>query len=171
MGVEVWLNTMARDMDSAVSPSRPRRGQAHSGPGLRFGRPGCKPPRFAAILARGDRCRRTRAGRVAVCRICKPAGHPAVFAIGYMVFLTLPALGGPACRSRRAYLLVSLIRARLAGKARTAPFCVPGQGGMATICHLSAVTAPFGMKFTGVTWLPYVGIPYHLLYLIAGATG
>jgi NADH dehydrogenase len=95
---------------------------------------------------------------------CSLPGHPEVFAIGDMVRLNdLPGVAQPAIQE--GTYVGKLIRARLAGKAGTAPFAYRDKGSMATIGHLSAVTDSFGMTFTGVTGYTMWGF-VHVLYLV-----
>jgi len=164
MGVEVWLNTMARDMDSGsvtvTGPDGDRRVPART----KIWAAGVQASPLAAILAAATGAGTDRAGRVAVLPDCSLPGHPEVFAIGDMVRLNdLPGVAQPAIQE--GTYVGRLIRARLAGKAGTAPFAYRDKGSMATIGHLSAVTDSFGMKFTGVTGYTMWGI-VHVLYLI-----
>ena len=164
MGVEVWLNTMARDMDSGsvtvTGPDGDRRIPART----RIWAAGVQASPLAAILAAATGAGTDRAGRVAVLPDCSLPGHPEVFALGDMVRLNdLPGVAQPAIQE--GTYVGRLIRARLAGKAGTAPFAYRDKGSMATIGHLSAVTDSFGMKFTGVTGYTMWGI-VHVLYLI-----
>jgi NADH:ubiquinone reductase (H+-translocating) len=95
---------------------------------------------------------------------CSLPGHPEVFAIGDMVALNdLPAVAQPAMQE--GTYVGRLIRARLAGKAGTAPFAYRDKGSMATIGHLSAVADAFGMKFTGIAGYTMWGF-VHVLYLV-----
>jgi NADH dehydrogenase len=164
MGVEVWLNTMARDMDSGsvtvTGPDGDRRVPART----RIWAAGVQASPLAAILAAATGAGTDRAGRVAVLPDCSLPGHPEAFAIGDMVRLNdLPGVAQPAIQE--GTYVGRLIRARLAGKAGTAPFAYRDKGSMATIGHLSAVTDSFGMKFTGVTGYTMWGF-VHVLYLI-----
>jgi NADH dehydrogenase len=164
MGVEAWLNTMARDMDSGsvtvTGPDGDRRVPART----KIWAAGVQASPLAAILAAATGAGTDRAGRVAVLPDCSLPGHPEVFAIGDMVRLNdLPGVAQPAIQE--GTYVGRLIRARLAGKAGTAPFAYRDKGSMATIGHLSAVTDSFGMKFTGVTGYTMWGI-VHVLYLI-----
>jgi NADH dehydrogenase len=164
MGVEVWLNTMARDMDSGsvtvTGPDGDRRIPART----RIWAAGVQASPLAAILAAATGAGTDRAGRVAVLPDCSLPGHPEAFAIGDMVRLNdLPGVAQPAIQE--GTYVGRLIRARLAGKAGTAPFAYRDKGSMATIGHLSAVTDSFGMKFTGVTGYTMWGF-VHVLYLV-----
>jgi NADH:ubiquinone reductase (H+-translocating) len=119
---------------------------------------------LAAILAAATGADTDRAGRVAVLPDCSLPGHPEVFAIGDMVRLNdLPGVAQPAIQE--GTYVGRLIRARLAGKAGTAPFVYRDKGSMATIGHLSAVADAFGMKFTGITGYTMWGF-VHVLYLV-----
>jgi NADH dehydrogenase len=164
MGVEVWLNTMARDMDSGsvtvTGPDEDRRIPART----RIWAAGVQASPLAALLAGATGAGTDRAGRVAVLPDCSLPGHPKVFAIGDMIQLNdLPGVAQPAIQE--GTYVGKLIHARLAGNAGTAPFAYRDKGSMATIGHLSAVTDSFGMKFTGVTGYTMWGI-VHVLYLI-----
>ena len=164
MGVEVWLNTRAQDMDSGsvtvTGPDGDRRVPART----RIWAAGVQASPLAAILATATGAGTDRAGRVAVLPDCSLPGHPEVFAIGDMVRLNdLPGVAQPAIQE--GTYVGRLIRARLAGKAGTAPFAYRDKGSMATIGHLSAVTDSFGMKFTGVTGYTMWGF-VHVLYLV-----
>ena len=96
MGVEVWLNTMARDMDSGsvtvTGPDGDRRIPART----RIWAAGVQASPLAAILAAATGAGTDRAGRVAVLPDCSLPGHPEVFAIGDMIQAERPAGGGPA---------------------------------------------------------------------------
>ena len=156
MGVEVWLNTMARDMDSGsvtvTGPDGDRRIPART----RIWAAGVQASPLAAVLAAATGADTDRAGRVAVLPDCSLPGHPEVFAIGDMVRLNdLPGVAQPAIQE--GTYVGRLIRARLAGKTGTAPFAYRDKGSMATIGHLSAVTG-----VTGYTMWGFV----HVLYLI-----
>jgi len=164
MGVEVWLNTMARDMDSGsvtvTGPDGDRRIPART----RIWAAGVQASPLAAILAAATGADTDRAGRVAVLPDCSLPGHPEVFAIGDMVRLNdLPGVAQPAMQE--GIYVGRLIRARLAGRAATAPFGYRDKGSMATIGHLSAVADAFGMKFTGITGYTMWGF-VHVLYLV-----
>ena len=164
MGVEVWLNTAARDMDSGgvtvTGPDGDRRIPART----IIWAAGVQASPLAAMLATATGASTDRAGRVAVLPDCSLPGHPEVFAIGDMVLLNdLPAVAQPAIQE--GTYVGRLIRARLAGNAGTAPFAYRDKGSMATIGHLSAVTDSFGMKFTGVTGYTMWGV-VHVLYLV-----
>jgi len=112
----------------------PRRGQARSGPDENLGG-GVQASPLAAILAAATGAGTDRAGRVAVLPDCSLPGHPEVFAIGDMVRLNdLPGVAQPAIQE--GTYVGRLIRARLAGKAGTAPFAYRDKGSMATIGHL-----------------------------------
>jgi NADH:ubiquinone reductase (H+-translocating) len=101
MGVEVWLNTKARDMDSGsvtvTGPDGDRRVPART----RIWAAGVQASPLAAILAGATGAGTDRAGRVAVLPDCSLPGHPEAFAIGDMIRLNdLP--GWPSPPSRRA---------------------------------------------------------------------
>ena len=164
MGVEVWLNTMARDMDSdSVTVTGPE-GDICIPARTKIWAAGVQASPLAAILATATGAEMDRAGRVAVLPDCSLPGHPEVFAIGDMVRLNdLPAVAQPAIQE--GFYVGGLIRARLAGKAGTAPFAYRDKGSMATIGHLSAVTDAFGMKFTGIIGYTMWGF-VHILYLV-----
>ena len=164
MGVEVMLNTMARDMDSGsvtvTGPDGDRRIPART----RIWAAGVQASPLAAILAAATGADTDRAGRVAVLPDCSLPGHPEVFAIGDMARLNdLPGVAQPAIQE--GTYVGKLIHSRLAGTTRTAPFAYRDKGSMATIGHLSAVTDAFGMKFTGVIGYTMWGF-VHVLYLV-----
>jgi NADH:ubiquinone reductase (H+-translocating) len=164
MGVEVWLNTAARDMDSdsitVTGPDGDRRIPTRT----RIWAAGVRASPLAAMLAEATGAETDRAGRVAVLPDCSLPGHPEVFAIGDMVRLNdLPGVAQPAIQE--GTYVGRLIRARLAGKTETAPFSYRDKGSMATIGHLSAVTESYGMKFTGVIGYTMWGF-VHVLYLV-----
>ena len=164
MGVEVMLNTMARDMDSGsvtvTGPDGDRRIPART----RIWAAGVQASPLAAILAAATGADTDRAGRVAVLPDCSLPGHPEVFAIGDMARLNdLPGVAQPAIQE--GTYVGKLIHARLAGTTGTAPFAYRDKGSMATIGHLSAVTDAFGMKFTGVIGYTMWGF-VHVLYLV-----
>src|SRR6516165_12833376 len=164
MGVEVWLNTMARDMDAdSVTVSGPD-GDRRIPARTRIWAAGVQASPLAAILAAATGADTDRTGRVAVLPDCSLPGHPEVFAVGDMVRLNdLPGVAQPAIQE--GTYVGRLIRARLAGQAAAAPFTYRDKGSMATIGHLSAVTDAFGMKFTGVIGYTMWGF-VHLLYLV-----
>jgi NADH:ubiquinone reductase (H+-translocating) len=164
MGVEVWLNTAARAMDSdsitVTGPDGDRRIPART----KIWAAGVRASPLAAMLAKATGADTDRAGRVAVRPDCSLPGHPEVFAVGDMVRLNdLPGVAQPAIQEGTC--VGRLIRARLAGKTAVAPFAYRDKGSMATIGHLSAVTDSFGMKFTGVTGYTMWGF-VHVLYLV-----
>src|ERR1700751_1313880 len=145
MGVEVWLNTMAPDMDSGSGTVSGPDGDRRIPPGPRSWAAGVRASPLAAMLAAATGAGTDRAGRVAVLPDCSLPGHPEVFAIGDMVRLNdLPGVAQPAIQE--GTYVGRLIRARLAGQPATAPFAYRDKGSMATIGHLSAVTESFGMK-------------------------
>ncbi len=164
MNVEVWLNTVARDMDAGsitvTGPETDLRIPART----KIWAAGVQASPLAAILAAATGAGTDRAGRVAVRPDCSLPGHPEVFAIGDMVRLNdLPSVAQPAIQE--GTYVGRLIRARLAGRPGTAPFAYRDKGSMATIGHLSAVTDAFGMKFTGIIGYTMWGL-VHVLYLI-----
>ena len=164
MGVEVWLNTKARDMDSAsvtvTGPDGDRRVPART----KIWAAGVQASPLAASLAAATGAETDRTGRVAVLPDCSLPGHPEVFAVGDMVRLNdLPGVAQPAIQE--GTYVGRLIRARLVGKDATAPFAYRDKGSMATIGHLSAVTDAFGMTFTGVIGYTMWGF-VHVLYLV-----
>ena len=164
MGVEVWLNTMAHDMDDDSVTVKGPDGERRIPARTRVWAAGVQASPLAAILAAATGAGTDRAGRVAVLPDCSLPGHPEVFAIGDMVRLNdLPGVAQPAIQ--QGTYVGRLIRARLAGQAGTAPFAYRDKGSMATIGHLSAVTDAFGMKFTGVTGYTMWGL-VHVLYLV-----
>src|SRR6516165_4061371 len=164
MGVEVWLNTMARDMDSdSVTVSDPD-GDRRIPARTRIWAAGVQASPLAAMLAAATGAGTDRAGRVAVLPDCSLPGHPEVFAIGDMVRLNdLPGVAQPAIQE--GTYVGRLIRARLAGQTDGKPFAYRDKGSMATIGHLSAVADSYGMKFTGVTGYTMWGF-VHVLFLI-----
>src|SRR6516164_2919219 len=164
MGVEVWLNTRARDMDSGsvtvAGPDGDRRVPART----KIWAAGVQASPLAAALAAATGADTDRTGRVAVLPDCSLPGHPEVFAVGDMVRLNdLPGVAQPAIQE--GTYVGRLIRDRLAGKAGPAPFAYRDKGSMATIGHLSAVADAFGMTFTGVTGYTMWGF-VHVLYLV-----
>jgi NADH:ubiquinone reductase (H+-translocating) len=164
MGVEVWLNTMARDMDSGTVTVTGPAGDERIPARTKIWAAGVQASPLAAILAAASGADTDRTGRVAVLPDCSLPGHPEVFAIGDMVLLNdLPGVAQPAMQE--GTYVGRLIRARLAGKAETAPFAYRDKGSMATIGHLSAVADAFGMKFTGITGYTMWGF-VHVLYLV-----
>jgi len=164
MGVEVWLNTRARDMDAGsvtvTGPDGDRRVPART----KIWAAGVQASPLAASLAAATGAETDRTGRVAVLPDCSLPGHPEVFAVGDMVRLNdLPGVAQPAIQE--GTYVGRLIRARLVGKDATAPFAYRDKGSMATIGHLSAVTDAFGMTFTGVIGYTMWGF-VHVLYLV-----
>ena len=164
MGVEVMLNTMARDMDSGSVTVTGSDGDRRIPARTRIWAAGVQASPLAAILAAATGADTDRAGRVAVLPDCSLPGHPEVFAIGDMARLNdLPGVAQPAIQE--GTYVGKLIHARLAGTTGTAPFTYRDKGSMATIGHLSAVTDAFGMKFTGVIGYTMWGF-VHVLYLV-----
>jgi NADH dehydrogenase len=164
MGVDVLLNTAARDMDqSSVTvegPDGDRRIPART----KIWAAGVQASPLATMLAKATGAGTDRAGRVTVQPDCSLPGHPEVFAIGDMVRLNdLPAVAQPAIQE--GTYVGRLIRARLAGQTDTPPFAYRDKGSMATIGHLSAVADSHGMKFTGVVGYTMWGF-VHVLYLV-----
>jgi NADH:ubiquinone reductase (H+-translocating) len=119
---------------------------------------------LARMLAERAGAETDRAGRIAVNPDCTLPGHPEVFAIGDMVSLNgLPGVAQPAMQEGK--YVGKVIKARLAGDEKIAPFHYFDKGSMATIGYNSAVADAFGMKVTG--WLAYVmWALVHVLYLI-----
>jgi NADH:ubiquinone reductase (H+-translocating) len=164
MGVEVWLNTAARAMDSGSVTVKGPDGDRRIPARTKIWAAGVQASPLAAALASATGADTDRAGRLAVLPDCSLPGHPEVFAIGDMIRLNdLPGVAQPAIQE--GTYVGRLIRDRLAGKTGTAPFTYRDKGSMATIGHLSAVTDSFGMKFTGVTGYTMWGF-VHVLYLI-----
>jgi NADH dehydrogenase len=164
MGVEVWLNTRARDMDrTSVTVTGPD-GDRSIPARTKIWAAGVQASPLAASLAAATGAETDRTGRVAVLPDCSLPGHPEVFAVGDMVRLNdLPGVAQPAIQE--GTYVGRLIRARLAGQDATAPFAYRDKGSMATIGHLSAVTDAFGMTFTGVIGYTMWGF-VHVLYLV-----
>jgi NADH dehydrogenase len=164
MGVQVLLNTAAQAMDQASVTVTGPDGDTRIPARTKIWAAGGQASPLATMLAKATGASTDRAGRVAVQPDCSLPGHPEVFAIGDMARLNdLPAVAQPAIQ--QGTYVGRLIRARLAGKAGTAPFAYRDRGSMATIGHLSAVTDSFGMKFTGVTGYTMWGF-VHVLYLV-----
>jgi NADH dehydrogenase len=95
---------------------------------------------------------------------CSLPGHPEVFAVGDMVSLNkLPGIAQPAMQEGK--YVGKLIKGRLAGDQKAAPFTYFDKGSMATIGYKSAVADAFGMKVTGFLAYAMWGF-IHVLYLI-----
>jgi NADH dehydrogenase len=164
MNVEVRLDAMARDMDSVSVTVAGPDGEMRIPARTKIWAAGVQASPLAAILAAATGAATDRAGRVAVLPDCSLPGYPEVFAVGDMVRLNdLPSVAQPAIQE--GSYVGKLIRARLAGKAGTAPFAYRDKGSMATIGHLSAVADAFGMKFTGSIGYTMWGF-VHVLYLV-----
>src|SRR6516225_3140387 len=164
MGVDVLLNTAARDMDQSSVTVKGPGGDQRIPARTKIWAAGVRASPLAAMLAEATGASTDRVGRVAVRPDCSLPGHPEVFAIGDMVRLNdLPAVAQPAIQE--GTYVGRLIRARLAGQTGTAPFAYRDKGSMATIGHLSAVADAFGMTFTGVTGYTMWGF-VHVLYLV-----
>ena len=164
MGVEVLLNTAARDMDAGSVTIKGPDGDRRIPARTLIWAAGVQASPLAAMLASAAGADTDRTGRVAVLPDCSLPGHPEVFAIGDMAWLNdLPAVAQPAIQE--GTYVGKLIRARLAGRTEAKPFRYRDLGSMATIGHLSAVADSFGMKFTGVTGYTMWGF-IHVLYLI-----
>ncbi|MBV9204754.1 MAG: NAD(P)/FAD-dependent oxidoreductase [Actinobacteria bacterium] len=164
MGVDVLLNTAATAMDHDSVTVRGPDGDRSVPARTKIWAAGVRASPLAAMLAAATGAGTDRAGRVAVLPDCSLPGHPEVFAVGDMVRLNdLPGVAQPAIQ--QGTYVGKLIRARLAGKAETAPFAYRDKGSMATIGHLSAVTDSFGMTFTGVIGYTMWGF-VHVLYLV-----
>jgi NADH dehydrogenase len=164
MNVDVRLNATAQDMDSGSVTVTGPEGEMRIPARTKIWAAGVQASPLAASLAAASGAATDRAGRVAVLPDCSLPGYPEVFAIGDMVRLNdLPSVAQPAIQE--GSYVGKLIRARLAGKAGTAPFAYRDKGSMATIGHLSAVADAFGMKFTGSIGYTMWGF-VHVLYLV-----
>jgi NADH dehydrogenase len=164
MGVEVRLNSLAVGMDDGTVTLRGPGGEETVRTRTRIWAAGVQASPLAGQLAARSGAQTDRAGRIAVNPDCTVPGRPEVFAIGDMVSLGgLPGVAQPAMQEGR--YVGKLIRARLAGDERSAPFRYVDKGSMATIGHRSAVAEAFGMRFTGVLGYTMWGF-VHVLYLI-----
>jgi NADH:ubiquinone reductase (H+-translocating) len=164
MGVDIWLNTAARDMDQSSVTVKGPDGDRRIPARTKIWAAGVQASPLATMLARATGADTDRAGRVAVLPDCSLPGHPEVIAIGDMVRLNdLPGVAQPAIQE--GTYVGRLIRARLAGKTEMTPFAYRDKGSMATIGHLSAVADSYGMKFTGVVGYTMWAF-IHVLYLI-----
>jgi len=106
-------------------------------------------------------------GRIAVEPDLSVPGHPEVFVIGDMAFLTqdgspLPMVAQVAMQGGE--YAGKAILARIAGLAPAAPFRYWDKGNMAIIGRNAAAVNSFGISFSGFfAWLLWLGL--HLVYL------
>jgi NADH dehydrogenase len=164
MGVEIRLNTLATNMDDTSVTVQGPGGLETIRTRTRIWAAGVQASPLAAQLAERAGLETDRAGRIPVNPDCTVPGRPEVFAIGDMVSLNrLPGVAQPAMQEGK--YVGGVIKARLAGDERVAPFQYFDKGSMATIGHRSAVADAFGMKFTGVLGYTMWGF-IHVLYLI-----
>jgi NADH dehydrogenase len=126
---------------------------------------------LARLLAERTGAATDRPGRVQVNPDCTLPGHPEVFAIGDMVRVrspdgtvhTLPGVAPVAMQEGR--YVAKVVRARLAGEARTPPFHYHDKGNLATIGRASAVADIKGLRLSGLlAWITWLSV--HLFYLI-----
>ncbi|QJY48922.1 NAD(P)/FAD-dependent oxidoreductase [Pseudonocardia broussonetiae] len=164
MGVEVRLHSLAVGMDGESVTLKGPDGEETIRTRTRIWAAGVQASPLAAQLAERTGAGTDRAGRIEVNPDCTVPGRPEVFAIGDMVSLDgLPGVAQPAMQEGK--YVGKLIKARLAGDERTAPFHYFDKGSMATIGHRAAVADAFGMRFTGVLGYTMWGF-VHVLYLI-----
>jgi NADH dehydrogenase len=164
MGVEIRTGTLAVGMDDrSVTVTGPQ-GEEVIRTRTRMWAAGVAASPLAQLLAARSGAETDRAGRLAVNPDCSLPGHPEVFAVGDMVSLNnLPGVAQPAMQEGK--YVGKLIKGRLAGDRKVAPFAYFDKGSMATIGYKSAVADAFGMKVTG--FLAYVMWGFiHVLYLI-----
>jgi NADH dehydrogenase len=164
MGVEVRVNTLAVGMDDDSVTVKGPGGEETIRTRTRIWAAGVQASPLARQLAERSGAETDRAGRIAVNPDCTVPGRPEVFAIGDMVSLNnLPGVAQPAMQEGK--YVGKVIKARLAGDGKVAPFQYFDKGSMATIGHRSAVADAFGMKFTGVLGYTMWGV-IHVLYLV-----
>ncbi len=164
MGVEIRTDTLAVAMDAESVTVKGPDGEETIRTRTRIWAAGVQASPLARMLAERAGAETDRAGRIAVNPDCTLPGHPEVFAIGDMVSLNgLPGVAQPAMQEGK--YVGKVIKARLAGDEKFAPFHYLDKGSMATIGYNSAVADAFGVKVTG--WLAYVmWAMIHVLYLI-----
>jgi NADH dehydrogenase len=164
MGVEIRTDTLAVAMDAESVTVKGPEGEETIRTRTRIWAAGVQASPLARMLAERAGAETDRAGRIAVNPDCTLPGHPEVFAIGDMVSLSgLPGVAQPAMQEGK--YVGKVIKARLAGDEKIAPFHYLDKGSMATIGYNSAVADAFGLKVTG--WLAYVmWAMIHVLYLI-----
>jgi NADH:ubiquinone reductase (H+-translocating) len=163
MGVEVWLNSLAVDMDHTSITLKGPDGLETIRTRTRIWAAGVQASPLATMLAEQAGVATDRAGRIPVNPDCTLPGHPEVFAIGDMVSLNkLPGVAQPALQEGK--YVGKVIKARMEGK-ETEPFKYFDKGTMATIGYRSAVADAFGLKVTG--FLAYVMWAFiHVAYLV-----
>jgi len=164
MGVEIWLNTLAVDMDHDSITTKGPDGLKKTRTRTRIWAAGVQASPLAKLLAQKSGAETDRPGRVAVNPDCTLPGHPEVFAIGDMALLNkLPGVAQPAIQEGK--YVAKVIKARLAGRPEIGPFQYNDKGSMATIGHKAAVADAFGRKVTGLpAYLMWGGV--HVAYLV-----
>jgi NADH dehydrogenase len=164
MGVEVWTNSLAVDMDHQSVTVKSPDGLETIRARTRIWAAGVQASPLATLLAKQAGVEPDRAGRVPVEPDCTLAGHPEVFAIGDMVSLNkLPGVAQPAMQEGK--YVGKVIKARLAGEAAPGPFKYFDKGTMATIGYKAAVADAFHVKVTGpIAFLMWLFI--HVMYLV-----
>jgi len=164
MGVEIRLDTLAVAMDDGSVTVKGPAGEETIRTRTRIWAAGVAASPLAKQLATRAGVVPDRAGRIPVQPDCSVAGYPEVFAIGDMAALNnLPGVAQPAMQEGK--YVGKVIKARLDGDERIAPFEYFDKGSMATIGHRAAVADAFGMKFTGMLGYTMWGF-IHVLYLI-----
>jgi NADH dehydrogenase len=164
MGVEIRLDTLAVAMDDESVTVKGPAGEETIRTRTRIWAAGVAASPLAKQLATRAGVEPDRAGRIPVQPDCSVAGYPEVFAIGDMAALNgLPGVAQPAMQEGK--YVGKVIKARLDGDERIAPFEYFDKGSMATIGHRAAVADAFGMKFTGMLGYTMWGF-IHVLYLI-----
>ncbi len=127
MGVEIRTDTLAVAMDDESVTVKGPDGEETIRTRTRIWAAGVQASPLARMLADRAGAETDRAGRVAVNPDCTLPGHPEVFAIGDMVSLNgLPGVAQPAIQEGK--YVGKVIKARLAGDEKIAPFHVPRQG-------------------------------------------
>jgi NADH:ubiquinone reductase (H+-translocating) len=164
MGVEVYVNSLAIDMDHESITIKTLNGVQTIRARTRIWAAGVAASPLAAMLAERSGAQTDRAGRVAVNPDCTLPGHPEVFVIGDMVSLNkLPGVAQPALQEGR--YVAKVIKARLAGEPDVKPFHYFDKGSMATIGYRAAVADAFHVKVTGlIAYIMWAGV--HVWYLI-----
>jgi NADH:ubiquinone reductase (H+-translocating) len=164
MGVQIRLNTLAVAMDDESVTVKGPAGEETIRTRTRIWAAGVAASPLARRLATRAGVEPDRAGRIPVQPDCSVAGYPEVFAIGDMAALNgLPGVAQPAMQEGK--YVGKVIKARLDGDERIAPFEYFDKGAMATIGHRAAVADAFGMTFTGMLGYTMWGF-IHVLYLI-----
>ncbi len=124
---------------------------------------------FGAVLARQAGASLGPNGQVAVLADLTLPGHPEIFVIGDLAYVTnetgAPLPGVAQVAMQQGDYAARQIERRLRGQAPLAPFRYRDKGQLAVIGRAAAVADIFGMQFSGFpAWLIWLFI--HLMYIV-----